>query len=70
MKISLMIVMIILLIGNSQGFARIQCTCQSVNAVGEGNSSCSTAESNGKCTVDFNQFPNFALERAANALYR
>ena len=69
MKISLMIAMVTLLFGTSQGFARTQCTCQSVNAVGEGNSSCSTAESNGKCTVDFNQFPPVVLNRAADVLH-
>ena len=69
MKLSLMIAMVTLVLGTSQGFARTQCTCQSVNAVGEGNSSCSTAESNGKCTVDFNQFPPVVLNRAADELH-
>lgn len=49
-------------------YSRTQCTCKSVNAVGEGNSSCSTAESNNKCTVDFNQYPPVVQRRAADAL--
>lgn len=48
--------------------ARTQCKCESVNAVGEGNSSCSAAESKGACTIDFNQFGEPALQRAYAAL--
>jgi hypothetical protein len=68
MKMSQMIAIVAILFCAAHGFARTQCTCQTVNAVGEGNSSCSTAESNGKCTVDFNPFPAPVLTRAAAVL--
>lgn len=70
MRRSCSLAMLILSLVTSQAFARTQCTCKSVNAVGEGNSSCSTAESNGKCTVDFNQFPPQVLQRAGDLLRR
>lgn len=44
--------------------ARVQCSCNEVKAEGEGDTSCSVHESNGKCTIDYNLFPE-DLERAA-----
>ena len=48
--------------------AMTQCKCESVDAVGEGNSSCSAAESNRKCTIDFNQFGQDAQQRAYSVI--
>src|SRR5262245_44701524 len=51
------------LIVSGAAHAKVQCTCPKVPASGEGNTSCSAAESNNKCTVDFNVF----FEREARA---
>lgn len=50
--------------------ADVKCKCNRVEAVGEGNSSCTTAESGGKCTIDFNQFAVQAQDRAGATLTR
>src|SRR5689334_12269066 len=44
--------------------ANVNCSCPSVAADGIGNTSCSTAESNGRCTIDFNTFGAAREERA------
>jgi hypothetical protein len=44
--------------------AETQCACPKVPATGGGNTSCSAAESNGNCTVDFNIF----FQREARAV--
>jgi hypothetical protein len=50
--------------------AEVKCKCKNVDAVGEGNSTCTVAESGGKCTIDFNQFAPSAISRASAALGR
>lgn len=49
--------------------ARVRCKCPSIEAEGEGNSSCSAHESGGFCTIDFNEFPR-ALEQASAEIWR
>jgi hypothetical protein len=44
--------------------AAVKCTCKTILADGEGNTSCSAAESNNRCTVDFNQFFQDRADRA------
>ena len=36
--------------------AAVKCSCSTINADGEGNTSCSTSESGGRCTIDYNLF--------------
>lgn len=48
--------------------AKVQCSCPTIRADGEGNTSCSAAESSGRCTVDFNLFGAEAEARAAQLL--
>lgn len=48
--------------------AEVKCKCKNLDAVGEGNSSCSVAESGGKCTIDYNQFAPSSYSRARSAL--
>lgn len=36
--------------------AEVKCSCETIKADGEGNSSCSTNESGGRCTIDYNLF--------------
>lgn len=36
--------------------AEVKCSCPTVSAEGEGNSSCSANESGGRCTIDYNLF--------------
>ena len=43
--------------------AGVKCTCPTIDAEGEGNTSCSVSESNNKCTIDYNLF----AEREARA---
>lgn len=50
--------------------AKTQCSCPTVDAVGEGNSSCSVAEYKKRCTIDFNQFGQAAEQRAWASLER
>jgi len=47
---------------------KIQCSCPKIPADGEGNSSCSTAEVNSRCSIDFNIFGLEAENRAASIL--
>jgi hypothetical protein len=42
----------------------VKCSCPSVAADGEGNSSCSAAESNNRCTIDYNLFAERELRAA------
>jgi len=51
-------------ISTTSARAGTQCACPNVPATGVGNTSCSAAESNGHCTVDFNIF----FEREARAV--
>ena len=44
------------------------CVCQTVQANGKGNTSCSASESGGKCTIDYNLFSPAAEQRAAQLL--
>lgn len=46
--------------------AGVKCSCPKVAADGEGNTSCSAAESNGRCAIDFNVF--FEREQRAESL--
>ena len=36
--------------------AEVKCSCPTIKAGGEGNTSCSTSESGGRCTIDYNLF--------------
>ena len=36
--------------------AGVQCTCPTIDAEGEGSTSCTASESNDKCTIDYNLF--------------
>ena len=47
--------------------AKVKCSCPSINADGEGNTSCSTSESGGRCSIDYNLF-NEREKRAAKLL--
>ena len=47
--------------------AKVKCSCPSINADGEGNTSCSTSESGGRCSIDYNLF-NEREKRAAKQL--
>ena len=47
--------------------AEVKCSCPTIDAEGEGETSCSTNESGGKCTIDYNLFANREL-RAADLL--
>jgi hypothetical protein len=44
------------------------CRCQTVPALGKGNTSCSTSESAGTCTIDYNLFSPLADERSTQIL--
>ena len=46
----------------------VQCSCPTVSAEGEGETSCSAAESSGLCTIDFNLFGEEREGRAASFL--
>jgi hypothetical protein len=48
--------------------AKVQCSCPTVPADGEGNTSCSASESGGRCTIDFNLFGPENEMRAAQLL--
>jgi len=48
--------------------AQVRCSCPKIPADGEGNTSCSAAESGGRCTVDFNLFGRDSERRAADLL--
>ena len=48
--------------------AKVQCSCPTVSADGEGNTSCSASESAGRCTIDFNLFGLESEMRAAELL--
>ena len=47
--------------------ATVKCSCSTINADGEGNTSCSTSESGGRCTIDYNLF-NEREDRAVEVL--
>ena len=47
--------------------AAVKCSCPSIDADGEGNTSCSTSESGGRCTIDYNLFSE-REHRAADIL--
>ncbi|HVQ36383.1 MAG TPA: hypothetical protein VMS31_02555 [Pyrinomonadaceae bacterium] len=47
---------------------KVQCSCQKIPADGEGNTSCSAAESGSRCTIDFNLFGRESETRAAELL--
>src|SRR5712664_547457 len=51
-----------------QAQAKVQCSCHTVSADGEGNTSCSVAESRGRCTIDYNLFGPASEKRAADLL--
>jgi len=57
-----------LMLGSAQ--SKVQCSCQTIPADGEGNTSCSAAESGGRCTIDFNLFGPESESRAAALLTR
>lgn len=57
-----------LLLWNAPSNAAVQCTCPTVTADGEGNTSCSASESGERCTIDFNLFGPVREERAAQIL--
>jgi hypothetical protein len=48
----------------------VRCTCPTVRADGFGATACSANESAGRCRVEFNQFPDDAVQAAASALRR
>lgn len=48
--------------------AKVQCSCPTISADGEGNTSCSASESDGRCTIDFNLFGKESETRAAELL--
>lgn len=48
--------------------AKVQCSCPTISADGEGNTSCSASESDGRCTIDFNLFGSESEMRAAKLL--
>jgi hypothetical protein len=48
----------------SSAEAAVRCSCKTISADGEGNTSCSAAESNNRCTVDFNQFARERTDQA------
>jgi hypothetical protein len=48
--------------------AETRCACPQIPAIGVGNTSCSAAESGGRCTVDFNLFGPDREGRAAELL--
>ena len=45
-----------LALGISTASADVKCSCPTIDAEGEGNTSCSASESNNKCTIDYNLF--------------
>ncbi|MDE2813639.1 MAG: hypothetical protein OXM01_11470 [Gemmatimonadota bacterium] len=47
--------------------ATVKCSCLTINADGEGSTSCSTSESGGRCTIDYNLF-NEREDRAVEVL--
>lgn len=49
-------------------YATQQCACATIDAIGDGNSSCSTAEYNRRCTISFNQFDFESQRRSLAAL--
>jgi hypothetical protein len=52
----------------SLAWSAVQCTCPRVLANGTGNTSCSAAESNSRCSLDFNLFGPEREQRAAELL--
>lgn len=54
--------------GTTQRAAANDCACPTVHANGKGNTSCSTSESAGLCTIDYNLFSPAAEQRAAQML--
>jgi hypothetical protein len=46
----------------------VRCTCPTVRADGFGSTACSANESASRCRVEFNQFPDEAVQAAAAAL--
>lgn len=46
--------------------AAVKCNCPTIDAKGEGNTSCSASESNNECTIDYNLFAE--REQRANNL--
>src|SRR5438128_11197565 len=48
--------------------AKVQCSCPKISADGEGQTSCSTSESGGRCTIDCNLFGPESEKRAAELL--
>jgi hypothetical protein len=50
--------------------SKVQCSCKSIAADGEGNTSCSVSESRGRCTIDYNLFGAESEKRATDILVR
>lgn len=55
------------LLASTEARSEVKCSCPSIKADGEGNSSCSSNESGGRCTIDYNVFAGREV-RAAQAL--
>lgn len=51
-----------------QGARANDCACPTIQANGKGNTSCSTSESNNRCTIDYNLFSPAAEQTAAELL--
>jgi hypothetical protein len=65
--------LLVLLAGAGAGAAAaadstVRCTCPTVRADGFGSTACSANESASRCRVEFNQFPDEAVQAAATAL--
>lgn len=67
LQIVLILGLIILLLFAEQASAN-DCGCPTIAANGKGNTSCSTSESNGRCTIDYNLFSPAAERLAAELL--
>src|SRR5262249_43737061 len=70
-KNGLGVVLAVAMIGlGSTANAKVQCSCPKVAAEGEGQTSCSAAESGGRCTIDFNLFGAESEKRASELALR
>lgn len=63
--ISIVIIFSVGLISMPAAEAEVKCSCKTIDAEGEGNTSCTANESGGKCTIDYNLFAQREVRAAA-----
>jgi hypothetical protein len=70
LKVLIFLVLTLFSLASIHAQSKVQCSCPKIPADGEGNTSCSAAESGDHCTIDFNLFGRESEKRAADLLAR